>query len=80
MGHTLKKNTSHIYNVEQKKPNTKEYIPYCMVSIIQVSKIPLKEIRITVIFFEEDYYERGFQNGGNVPDREICMLPGSITL
>lgn len=46
----LEKHTTHSPNVEPKKPDTKKYIPYCMVSIIQGSKTSLMVLFQIMIF------------------------------
>lgn len=54
------KDTSRNYNVKQKQPNTRVHTILYGFNY-SGSKISLLiEIRITAIFLEEDYYERGF--------------------
>lgn len=47
-----RKDISHNHNVEYKKPDTKGYTPYCIVSIIQGSQTSLvREVIIMATFW-----------------------------
>lgn len=70
----LRKDTSQSHKVDQKKPDTKKAIPYCMVSITQCSTISqVVETETIAIYWSWEFWER-LLGEDNIPAHDLCVL------